>query len=83
MFSARMIEKGSNRPLNCPDTVWNAVCELLDSGAARVVIVGFSISKTDFSGGWFYKVHRARRLVVDEHSGPHLLLAEEDTAQTF
>lgn len=83
MFSAWMIETGTNRPLGCPDTVWNSVCELLDSGEARVVIVGFSVSKTDLSGGWFYSIHKARKLKFDEHSGPHLLLAEEDTAQTF
>lgn len=83
MFSAWMITPGANRPLHCPDSIWDAVQNEFEVNGAREVTVGFRIDKVTFEGGWFYSVHKARKVQVDEHSGPHLLLAEDDTSQKF
>ena len=83
MYSAWMIESGSERPFYCPKATWAEVQALLSSGQAERIIVGFKSDKQTLQAEWFYRVHKASKLVVDEHSGPHLLLAEDDTSQAF
>jgi hypothetical protein len=83
MFSAWMITPGANRPLHCPDDIWDAVQTEFEANGARAIQVWFNVDKATLQGGWFYRVHKVVKVMFDEHSGPHLLLAEDDTSQSF
>lgn len=76
-FSAWMIRTGARRPFQCPDAYWWRVLAVLAADPkAKVALVLRD-------GEWSHEVKQSVRFRVDEHNGPHLLLAEDDTAQSF
>lgn len=76
-FSAWMITTGANRPFPCPEAYWWRVLAVLAADPkCRVQLICRD-------GEWSHSITSGGRFKVDEHNGPHLLLAEDDTSQSF
>jgi len=76
-YSGWTIRLGANRPKTCPEPLWWKVLAILAASPKATVLVHL------IDGEWSHTIVSGDSIQVDEHSGPHLLLAEDDTSQSF